>query len=198
MQSTTSLDPQIYLASSSPRRVELLEQMGVTFSLLKISVPENPSDYESCDEYIYRLSQEKAGAGVLALNEDNIIVVAADTVILFGDRILEKPKNEEDAFRMLTSLSNKRHLVKTAVSVCNRFKCETIIQTSQVTFCELSAVEISAYWKSGEPCDKAGGYAVQGRGAIFIKRIEGSYSGIMGLPIYETARLLNNFGIKLI
>lgn len=186
----------VFLASNSPRRAELLSQMGISYSIISIAVPEMLAEYERCDEYVFRLAQEKAQAGVDSQSEEDLIVIGADTVILLDDQILEKPKNEQDAFNMLTSLSNRTHLVKTAVSVCNRNNCETIVQTSQVTMAEISSAVISEYWQSGEPCDKAGGYAVQGKGAIFIKHIEGSYSGIMGLPIYETARLLNKFGVK--
>ena len=186
----------IFLASKSPRRAELLTQMGISYEIISISVPEIPIENESCDDYVFRLAQEKAQAGAKTLSEEELLVIGADTVIFFNDRILEKPINEQDAFNMLTSLSNNTHLVKTAVSICDRNQCETIVQTNQVTMAKLTRREISDYWQTGEPRDKAGGYAIQGKGAIFIKHIEGSYSGIMGLPIYETARLLNKFGTQ--
>jgi len=191
-----SNNKQVFLASSSPRRAEILTQMGIFFRIISVSVPEIASENEICDEYVYRLAREKAQVGVKSRSEEDLVVIGADTVILLDNQILEKPINEQDAFNMLASLSNKTHLVKTAVSVCSRIKCETVVQTSQVTMADLSSSEISAYWQSGEPCGKAGGYAVQGKGAMFIKHIEGSYSGIMGLPIYETARLLNEFEVR--
>ena len=187
---------QVYLASGSPRRAELLTQMGVNFQRVSINVPEILSEDESCEDYVFRLAQEKAKAGLDSLSEENSVVIGADTVILLGDSIMQKPIDENDAFKMLSLLSNNTHLVLTAVSVCNQEKSETVVQTNKVTMCEISEAEISHYWFSGEPQDKAGGYAVQGKGAMFIKHIEGSYSGIMGLPIYETARLLNSFGVK--
>jgi len=187
---------QIFLASKSPRRAEILTQMGISYDIIQVSVPEILATNELCEDYVFRLAQEKAQAGLDSRSEEDLLVIGADTVIFFNDRILEKPKNEQEAFKMLSSLSNNTHLVKTAVSVCNRIHCQTIVQTSRVTMANLSRSEISDYWKTSEPCDKAGGYAIQGKGAIFIKHIEGSYSGIMGLPIYETARLLNKFGIK--
>jgi len=191
-----SIKQQIFLASKSPRRAEILTQMGISFDTICISVPETLAENELCDNYVFRLAQDKAQAGVDSRSEEDLLVIGADTVIFFNDQILEKPKNEQDAFNMLTSLSNNTHLVKTAVSVCNRNQCRTVVQTSRVTMANISSSEISDYWQTGEPCDKAGGYAVQGQGAVFIKHIEGSYSGIMGLPIYETARLLNKFELR--
>ena len=187
---------QIYLASSSPRRAELLTQMGVSFQTISINVPEVLSENESCHEYVSRLAQEKAKAGLASLLGDDLLVIGADTVIFMGNEILEKPADQRDAFRILSQLSNKTHSVLTAVSVCHKNMCETLIQTNQVTMRVISQAEITQYWLTGEPHDKAGAYGIQGKGALFIKHIEGSYSGIMGLPIYETARLLNSFGVK--
>jgi len=128
-----SKDQHIFLASSSPRRAELLAQMGIHFEVIPVSVPESPVKNELCDDYVSRLAMQKAKAGMDSRVEMELVVIGADTVILFNDQILEKPKDEKDAFKKLASLSNKTHLVKKEINVCNREKHKTVVQTNRVT-----------------------------------------------------------------
>lgn len=188
----------IYLASASPRRQELLTQIGVRFELLKVTVPEVPAAGEMPQDFVQRVALEKARTGKqLLAPDDPHPVLGADTTVVVDDCILGKPANKDDALAMLTSLSGRKHQVISAVAlVADNEAIRTNI--SQVTFDSLSREQINAYWNSGECQDKAGAYAIQGRAAMFIHDLQGSYSGVMGLPLYETATLLNEFGIKLL
>lgn len=188
----------IYLASASPRRQELLTQIGVRFELLKVTVPEVPAAGEMPQDFVQRVALEKARTGKqLLAPDDPHPVLGADTTVVVDDCILGKPANKDDALAMLTSLSGRKHQVISAVAlVADNEAIRTTI--SQVTFGSLSREQIHAYWNSGECQDKAGAYAIQGRAAMFIQELQGSYSGVMGLPLYETATLLNEFGIKLL
>ena len=188
----------IYLASASPRRQELLTQIGVRFELLKVTVPEVPAAGEMPQDFVQRVALEKARAGnQLLASDDTHPVLGADTAVVVDDCILGKPANRDDALAMLASLSGRKHQVISAVAlVADNEAIRTNI--SQVTFNSLSREQIHAYWNSGECQDKAGAYAIQGRAAMFIQELHGSYSGVMGLPLYETAGLLNEFGIKLL
>lgn len=186
----------IYLASASPRRQELLIQIGVRFELLKVTVPEVPTAGEKPRDFVQRVALEKARAGKQLLAADDAHpVLGADTAVVVDDCILGKPANKDDAIAMLTSLSGRKHQVMSAVALVAGYEA---IRTniSQVTFDSLSCEQINAYWNSGECQDKAGAYAIQGRAAMFIHDLQGSYSGVMGLPLYETAALLNEFGIN--
>ena len=186
----------IYLASASPRRQELLTQIGVRFERLKITVPEVPAAGEIPQNFVQRVALEKARAGKQLLSYDDAHpVLGADTAVVVDGCILGKPANKDDALAMLASLSGRKHQVMSAVAVAADFEAIRI-NISQVTFDNLSCEQINAYWNSGECQDKAGAYAIQGRAAMFIQDLQGSYSGVMGLPLYETAALLNEFGIN--
>jgi septum formation protein len=190
----------IYLASQSPRRRELLEQIGVAYEPLSIDVPEHPHDDEAPEVYVLRLALEKARAGQALLDESAARpVLGADTSVVFHGEVLGKPKDAEDALSMLIQLAGERHQVMTAVAMVGVDGEEhTRLSVSTVQFRAIGLEEARAYWGSGEPADKAGGYAIQGRGAVFVERLEGSYSGVMGLPLFETAELLECFGISVL
>ena len=186
----------IYLASASPRRQELLTQIGIRFELLKVSVAEIPAPGEKPRDFVQRMALEKARAGKqLLASDDPHPVLGADTAVVVDDRIFGKPANKDEAFAMLSSLSGRKHQVISAVVLVADYEAIRI-NISEVTFDSLSPEQINAYWNSGECEDKAGAYAIQGRAAAFILDLQGSYSGVMGLPLYETAALLNEFGIK--
>lgn len=188
--------PQLLLASCSPRRKQLLAQLGLQFSSVQINVDETLRDESSTQAYVQRLAIAKAQAGV-QLHGTQLPVLGADTAVVLDGKIMGKPKDQDDAFQMLQQLSGRVHEVQTAVAIVqHNIAVET--STSRVTFRDISAQEARAYWESGEPSDKAGGYAIQGYGAIFVTHLEGSYSGVMGLPIYETAQLLKKFNISIL
>jgi septum formation protein len=193
----------IFLASRSPRRRELLDQIGVSYRMVDVEVDENHLPNESAETYVRRLAQAKAQAGGEALastisaTDNATLVLGADTIVVLdtpaGEKLLGKPKNREDGLAMLRQLSAATHRVLTAVCLTNGSRYETAVSETQVTFRQLQEAEIIAYWHSGEPADKAGAYGIQGLAAAFIARIEGSYSGVMGLPLCETATLLQAF-----
>lgn len=185
-----SLD--LYLASGSPRRKELLEQLGYRFERLVVDVEEQHQQGESPQDYVLRLSQDKAKAGV-ELTSNSTPVLGADTIVVFNGEILEKPKDYQDAKRMLSQLSGQEHQVLTAVSLANSKKVLSTLVTTSVWFKPLSEREIEAYWQSGEPCDKAGSYGIQGVGGRFVAKIEGSYHAVVGLPLMETDQLMHEF-----
>lgn len=188
----------VYLASRSPRRRELLQQIGVTFNVIDVDVRERRSQDETAQAYVTRLALDKARAGRTALSGDRVLpVLGADTVVVAGDRILGKPRDRDAANGMLALLSGRTHQVYTAVALVADGEAVRV-SSSNVTFRTLTDSERAAYWATGEPADKAGGYAIQGLAAVFISRIEGSYSGVMGLPLYETAALLQESGINII
>lgn len=190
--------PQLYLASSSPRRQEILQQMGITFSVVPQNIEEQYLPDESPQNYVLRLAVEKSKDGLKGQIKQNIPVLGADTIVVLDGKVLEKPDNREHGIEMLLSLSGHTHQVMTAVALGNDNKIESAISVSEVLFSSLSRKICENYWQTGEPADKAGSYAVQGQGALFIKNINGSYTGVMGLPIYETGLLLNQFGINLL
>jgi septum formation protein len=197
MKSTDSRNPDfVYLASASPRRSELLTQLGLNFEVVPVDVDEAVRPGEGGAEYVQRLASDKSRAAWSALARGAAAVLAADTAVVVDDEILGKPADEADASRMLTLLSGRTHSVLTAVSVRNDSRDIVELSRSTVRFRALSAAEISVYWQTGEPMDKAGAYAIQGQGAVFIEELCGSYSGVMGLPLYETARILNDFGYR--
>ena len=186
---------QLYLASSSPRRHELLSQIGVSFRTVTPDIPEQVAPGESPETYVRRLALEKAAAG-LSLVEGPAVVIGSDTSVVLDDDILGKPRDKSDALAMLARLSGRSHRVLTAVAlVDSEGNKKSRLSVSEVVFCNLSAAQCEAYWETGEPADKAGGYAIQGRAAVFIEHLSGSYSGVMGLPLFETAELLQTFGI---
>ncbi|MDN5871603.1 MAG: Maf family nucleotide pyrophosphatase, partial [Nitrococcus sp.] len=176
--------PDIYLASVSPRRRQLLEQLGVHFAEVRQDVEETPQPRESPEVFVLRLALEKARAGLRALPRDRARpVLGADTVVVIDDEVLGKPADEAQGVAMLERLSGQVHRVLTGVAIVEAEHEATRLSVSNVTFRELQAHEPHAYWRTGEPSDKAGGYAIQGRGAVFIEHLDGSYSGVMGLPL---------------
>ena len=181
----------IYLASASPRRSALLDQIGVPHRVQPVDVDETANGGESPDRYVQRLAVLKAETlwQKLAAAQGQA-VLGADTAVVLDQQILGKPRDENDCLRMLKLLSARTHQVFTAVALRASDGCRSRVNVSEVTFRKLADDEIHRYWLSGEPADKAGGYAVQGRAALFIERIAGSYSGIMGLPLFETGELL--------
>ncbi|WP_017092376.1 Maf family protein [Vibrio splendidus] len=222
----------LVLASGSPRRKELLSQLGYEFSVLVTDVEECKHTQETAEEYVKRLSLDKAlaalsllkdnpsekqhvvpssdnvvssvdnvavGSGIVTLDSDAIsldsetVVLGSDTVVVSQGQVLEKPTDFADSKRMLTQLANERHQVMTAVSVVSEEKQRTDIIITDVWFKPLSEQEIEQYWQTGEPCDKAGSYGIQGLGGRFVTRIEGSYYAVVGLPLYETDQLLQEF-----
>lgn len=188
----------VYLASQSPRRRELLASLGVSFELLPAEVDEHIKPLESAETYVLRLAREKAQAGLDVLaerGEAGALVLGSDTAVVIDRDIFGKPRDFDDYFDMMERLSGRAHDVMTSVALASNDLIEVEVVTSRVVFAELMPEQIRAYWQTGEPQDKAGGYAVQGLAAVFIKRIEGSYSAIMGLPLRETAELLTRRGI---
>ena len=191
----------IYLASQSPRRRELLQQVGVKFELLIPDVNEVPLPKERPADYVTRIARIKAEVAWMRVMEGRLPrrpVLAADTTVALGRRIFGKPGNRQEAEAMLAQLSGRRHRVYTAVAVACDDRLEQRLSVSTVQFRTLTEDEIRRYAASGEPLDKAGAYAIQGRAAAFIAGISGSYSGVMGLPLYETAELLAAFGIDML
>lgn len=178
----------IYLASKSPRRRQLLELFGIDFETLVVAVNEHWNGTEAAPAYVCRLALEKARAGSELVGKD-CPVLAADTEVLIDAEILGKPADRVAALTMLQRLSGRSHQVLTAVALVQRTET-VILSASVVTFKPLNSAECEAYCDSGEPYDKAGGYAIQGLAAAFVTRLEGSYTGVMGLPQYETAQLL--------
>ena len=184
----------LYLASGSPRRRELLAQIGVPFSVVSAPIDETPLPDESAPAYVERLARAKAAAG-LASVEGTAVVLGADTAVVLDGRILGKPESREDALAMLADLSGREHQVLTAVALTDGQRVQSLCVTSQVRFRAISDDEAQRYWASGEPADKAGGYAIQGLGAVFVTGLSGSYSAVVGLPLSETADLLGQFGV---
>lgn len=186
---------QIILASASPRRMELLDQIKVAYRVNPVDVDETPLPNETPLDYVRRLAAEKSAACIAQLG-DGLPVLAADTAVVLGDLIMGKPKDRDDALAMLRQLSGKMHRVYSAVSLRGREHGQAVSIT-EVTFKSLTECEIAAYWQSGEPVDKAGSYAIQGLGGVFVESISGSFSGVVGLPLFETAELLSRQGIGL-
>jgi len=186
---------QIILASASPRRKELLDQIKVRYSVFPVDIDETPLSNEVPLAYVKRLAAEKSAACAARLNT-GLPVLAADTAVVLGDVIMGKPKDQADALAMLAQLSGQAHLVYSAVSLRGRTH-DLAVSVTEVMFRRLTEQEMLAYWHSGEPVDKAGGYAIQGRGALFVESIKGSFSGVVGLPLFETAELLSRHGIDL-
>jgi septum formation protein len=188
----------IYLASASPRRRQLLRQLGLRFESVAAEVDETLEVGETAEDYVLRLARRKAETAAGRLGDPRAPVLAADTAVVVEGAILGKPGDRTEALGMLARLSGRRHQVLSAVALWAAGKVYTAVSASSVTFRKVSVPEAEAYWRSGEPLDKAGGYAIQGRGALFIERLEGSYSGVMGLPLYETAQLLQQAGVHLL
>lgn len=185
---------RLHLASGSPRRRELLAQIGVPFTVVSAPIDETPQVGEAAQAYVERLAQAKAVAGFNLLDAPGV-VLGADTAVVLDGQILGKPENREHALAMLGDLSKREHQVLTAVAVTDGKRSLSLCVATKVRFRTISFDEACRYWDSGEPLDKAGGYAIQGLGAVFVSAIEGSYSAVVGLPLSETAELLEQFGI---
>lgn len=185
---------RLHLASGSPRRRELLAQIGVPFTVVSAPIDETPQVGEAAQAYVERLAQAKAVAGFNLLDATGV-VLGADTAVVLDGQILGKPENREHALAMLGDLSKREHQVLTAVAVTDGTRSLSLCVATKVRFRTISFDEACRYWDSGEPLDKAGGYAIQGLGAVFVSAIEGSYSAVVGLPLSETAELLEQFGI---
>jgi septum formation protein len=186
----------VFLASGSPRRRDLLAQIGVSFQLVAVEIDESVRPGEDPAAYVARLAAAKASAGAAVRPAGREApVLAADTAVLLGGDILGKPADAADGARMLRRLSGRTHEVLTAVALAGAAGIESRLSRSTVSFRAISDAEIHDYWRTGEPCDKAGGYAIQGRAAVFVQDLRGSFSGVMGLPLYETAALLDGAGV---
>lgn len=202
-------DQTIYLASQSPRRRELLQQIGIAFEVLQLKdepgshgvVSEVPQEAEAAPVYVVRVAREKADSGwsaVLWRQLPKRLILAADTTVTIDGKILGKPADCAEAMDMLRMLSGRTHEVLTAVAVRFEDSINEVLHRSEVRFAELSEATMQAYCGTPEPYDKAGGYGIQGNAAKFIEHISGSHSGIMGLPLFETTRLLQQAGIKIL
>ncbi len=192
---------QIVLASASPRRSELLEQIGVRFLVQTADVDETPLPDETPAALVKRLAIMKAEAVLkrrVDAGEHALPVLGADTLGILKGELLVKPRDFADARQMLRKMSGQQHEILTAVALATESGTQFVINRNLVRFRSVSDAEILAYWASGEPQDKAGAYAIQGLGAVFIERLEGSYSGVMGLPLFETAQLLSTTGMKIL
>jgi septum formation protein len=185
----------LYLASTSPRRRDLLAQLGLRFSVLPIEVDEFHRRGELPAAYVERLARDKAAAALARVGQG--LVIAADTTVVLDGEVLGKPRSREAAISIWHRLSGREHQVLTGVAVASQERVESVVVTTTVVFHPLTETEMEAYWASGEPADKAGGYGIQGRGAVFVSRIDGSYSNVVGLPLSETAALLASFGFDI-
>ena len=192
-------DPDVYLASQSPRRRELLEQIGVRYKLVSVDVPEERGLDENPQAYVKRLSLSKAKAGLAAITDYPLQkpVLGADTIVVLGQQVFEKPKDQSTAIDMLLSLSGSTHEVMTSISLCSQQRQRTLLNISEVTFREITPEEAKRYWQTGEPADKAGAYAIQGLGAVFVEKVKGSYSSVVGLPLLDLAELLDEFHVPI-
>ncbi len=202
------MQKRVYLASQSPRRLELLRQIGVDAMVLPLrqqggraDVDESPINSEKAVDYVVRVARMKAEAGVMAVagrRLPQMPILAADTAVAVDGMILGKPASAEQAIAWLRGYSGKTHKVYSGVALAWEGQIRVALSTSSVRFRALSEEEIAAYVESREPMDKAGGYGIQGRAAVFIEHMTGSYSGIMGLPLFETATLLGEVGISVL
>ncbi|WP_158965658.1 nucleoside triphosphate pyrophosphatase [Paraglaciecola sp. L3A3] len=185
----------LILASQSPRRVELLKQLGANFIQCSVNIDETPIINENPKSYVLRMAKEKALTGFTRAKDKTAWVLGADTSVVFEGTILGKPENKSAAHNMLKLLANNTHQVYTAVSITGNKQQKTILVETQVQFAPLTNSQIDWYWTTGEPQDKAGSYGIQGLGGQFVKQISGSYSAVVGLPLYETKSLLMEFGV---
>lgn len=189
------MSPVLQLASTSPRRQEILRSLGLTFTVIAVEIDESRLEGETPRQMVLRLAANKAAAAVSA---DSQLVIGADTIVVLGDKVLGKPRGMDDAVEMLVKLSGRSHTVLTGVALWSSTGITSALSQTEVRFREIGRDEARAYWHSGEPCDKAGSYAIQGRGGTFVAAISGSYSGVVGLPVYELAELLGNAGIEVV
>jgi len=192
------MEAQFILASASPRRRQLLEQIGLSFEVRAAAVDETPQPGETAMDYVHRAARLKAEALTRNPPVPGLPVLAADTEVVLDGAILGKPKGRDEALRMLARLSGRSHQVLSVVALWKGGSLETARCESRVSFRVLRPGEAEAYWATGEPRDKAGAYGIQGLGALFVERLEGSYSNVVGLPLFETAELLRRAGVKVL
>lgn len=186
----------LYLASQSPRRRELLGRLGLAFGLLDLDVPEQRQPQEPAADYVRRVAREKAGAGLLqVMGNPSAVVLGADTEVVLDDEVFGKPRDADDAAAMLRRLSGRTHEVISAVSLVSPGREMQAVSVSEVTFSVLDDAQVMAYVGTGEYQGKAGAYAIQGAAEVFVRHLSGSFSGVMGLPLHETSRLLRQFGL---
>jgi len=188
-------NPPLILASASPRRRELLNQIGLEFGIQPVDLDETPLPDELPGHYVERLARAKAAAGLEKADQPEALVLGADTSVVLDDRILGKPGDRGSALAMLRQLSGRTHKVFSAVALAGGHGCYARITITEVCFRDLEDAEMERYWETGEPRDKAGAYGIQGYGAVFVTGIWGSYSGVVGLPLQETAELLREAGV---
>ena len=188
---------ELILASASPRRAEILQQIGVEFQIAPADIDETPKPQESPVDYVQRMAQEKTQHVINSIAGSSAVVLGADTSVVLNCKIYGKPKNQQEAMAMLAALSGKTHQVLTAVAMGNKQRCLLKLSATDVKFRELDLKECLDYWNTGEPLDKAGSYAIQGLGAVFVEKISGSFSGVVGLPIEQTAQLLQTFNVPI-
>ncbi|MGC3872024.1 Maf family protein [Halomonas sp. GXIMD04776] len=184
--------PRLRLASASPRRRELLASIGLVADAMPVDIDETPLPDEPAVDYVLRLARAKAQAGAAGTR---LPTLGSDTAVVFDGRILGKPHDRDHAREMLAALSGRSHEVMTAVAVSGEQGLLDVCVRTRVSLRSITPDEIDAYWATGEPLDKAGGYAIQGRAAIFVSHLEGSYSAVVGLPLFETAQLLQRQGV---
>ncbi|MCB1667281.1 MAG: Maf family protein [Porticoccaceae bacterium] len=189
-----TLSADFILSSASPRRRDLLKQIGARFIVQPVFTDETVFAGESPVEYVTRMAETKASAGWRASNQ-SLPVMAADTAVVLAQKIFGKPENQQQALQTLQFLSGTTHRVLSGVAICQDERIESLVSETLVTFRHLDRDEMERYWQTGEPADKAGAYAIQGAGAVFVDKIEGSYSGVVGLPVAETTQLMRRFGI---
>jgi len=186
----------LHLASASPRRREILEALGLEFTFAGVGIDETRLPGETPDAMVLRLAAAKAAAAVP--QQPGCVIIGADTAVVLAGRIFGKPRDQADAAGMLESLSGREHDVLTAVATVVDGRSRSALSRSRVRFRDIRPDEAALYWQSGEPADKAGGYAVQGLGAVFVSHLAGSYSGVVGLPVFETSALLADAGIAVL
>jgi septum formation protein len=186
--------PSLHLASSSPRRHDILAALGLRFSAAGVDIDEQRLDGEAPDAMVLRLACAKARA---ASAGGSRLILGADTAVVLRDTVFGKPRDQDDALDMLLRLSGQSHEVMTGIALLAGSELQTALSVTEVWFREIHPDEALAYWQSGEPADKAGGYAIQGKGGAFVTAISGSYSGVVGLPVYETSLLLEKAGVKI-
>ena len=185
----------LHLASQSPRRQQILAALGLQFTAAGVDVEERRLPGETPESMVRRLAQAKAEA---ATADPRTVVIGADTAVVLGDEVFGKPIDCDDCLRILAALSGRVHQVMTGVAVSSENGVQTTVSVTDVAFREIRPDEALAYWQSGEPRDKAGAYAIQGKGGVFVESISGSYSGVVGLPVFETAELLRDAGLRVL
>lgn len=186
--------PKLHLASASPRRRQILDGLGLQFSFAGTNIDESRIADETATEMVLRLALQKARSA----DRPDEAVLGYDTAVVLGDRIFGKPASREDAEAMLAALSGRTHDVLTGIALLHCGNAQQVLSRNRVRFRDISRAEASAYWQTGEPADKAGGYAIQGLAAVFVEDLQGSHSGVIGLPVFETASLLRTIGIEVL